>query len=248
MQHPASKEEFIAVPASELEVLHKKLAEHKRAYHGPLILLVLALITWFCILLVGCASPQNGQCHITPPVYNVKTALRSVVPVTDEKDRVRATAVVLKCDPAGPDTLVTAQHVLLVMHKVNGKRAFADKFHPTADMMLVHAELGLGCYAAQLGDPQVGEEVLVVGSALGQPDTQTSGHIVQISWGDFWTRKRHRIIYSSALVRPGNSGGAMFDGVGRLVGVVTHFRFKPFSGELIGCADHVQHVRELLSE
>jgi S1-C subfamily serine protease len=99
---------------------------------------------------------------------------------------------------------------------------------PLSDLAVLRAEAGdLG--AAELGDAdslQVGQLVVAIGSPLGFHGSVTAG-VVSALGRALPTQSRstvrlvENVIQTDAALNPGNSGGALADGLGRVVGVNT---------------------------
>jgi S1-C subfamily serine protease len=99
---------------------------------------------------------------------------------------------------------------------------------PLSDLALLRADAG-DLEAAELGDAdalQVGQLVVAIGSPLGFHGSVTAG-VVSALGRALPTRSRstvrlvENVIQTDAALNPGNSGGALADGTGRVVGVNT---------------------------
>src|SRR5437763_1453139 len=131
--------------------------------------------------------------------------------------------------------LVTSAHVVDGAH--NGVAAFADgrEFDievvgkdPLSDLAIVRAKGG-DLHAVDIGDAarlRVGQLVVALGNPMGLAGTVTAG-VVSALGRSFPTRAGSAsrivedVIQTDAALNPGNSGGALVDGHGRLVGVNT---------------------------
>jgi S1-C subfamily serine protease len=131
--------------------------------------------------------------------------------------------------------LVTSAHVVDNHHK--GVAAFADgrEFDievvgkdPLSDLAVVRAKGG-DLHAVEVGDAarlRVGQLVVALGNPMGLAGTVTAG-VVSALGRSFPTRAGSAsrivedVIQTDAALNPGNSGGALVDGKGRLVGVNT---------------------------
>jgi S1-C subfamily serine protease len=131
--------------------------------------------------------------------------------------------------------LVTSAHVVDGTHK--GIAAFADgrEFDidvvgrdPLSDLAVVRAKGG-DLHAVEIGDAsrlRVGQLVVALGNPMGLAGTVTAG-VVSALGRSFPTRAGSTsrlvedVIQTDAALNPGNSGGALVDGKGRLVGVNT---------------------------
>ena len=99
---------------------------------------------------------------------------------------------------------------------------------PLSDLAVLRAHAG-DLSAAELGDAdslQVGQLVVAIGSPLGFHGSVTAG-VVSALGRALPTRSRsagrlvENVIQTDAALNPGNSGGALADGLGRVVGVNT---------------------------
>src|SRR5919198_3717381 len=99
---------------------------------------------------------------------------------------------------------------------------------PLSDLAVLRAEVG-NLLPAALGDAdqlQVGQLVVAIGSPLGFHGSVTAG-VVSALGRALPTRPRsavrlvENVIRTDAALNPGNSGGALADGLGRVVGVNT---------------------------
>ena len=131
--------------------------------------------------------------------------------------------------------LVTSAHVVDGAHR--GVAAFSDgrEFDievvgkdPLSDLALVRAKGG-DLHAVEIGDAsrlRVGQLVVALGNPMGLAGTVTAG-VVSALGRSFPTRAGSAsrivedVIQTDAALNPGNSGGALVDGKGRLVGVNT---------------------------
>jgi S1-C subfamily serine protease len=131
--------------------------------------------------------------------------------------------------------LVTSAHV--VERATSGAAAFADGGQyemevvgqdPLSDLALVRAR-GARLTPVEAGDAdrlRVGQLVVAVGNPLGYSGSVTAGVVSGLGrslptrWAD-GRRIVENVIQTDAALNPGNSGGALADGRGRLVGINT---------------------------
>src|SRR5437763_11826948 len=131
--------------------------------------------------------------------------------------------------------LVTSAHVVDGAHR--GIAAFADGLEfdielvgkdPLSDLAIVRAKGG-DLHPVEIGDAarlRVGQLVVALGNPMGLAGTVTAG-VVSALGRSFPTRAGSAsrivedVIQTDAALNPGNSGGALVDGKGRLVGVNT---------------------------
>ncbi len=106
--------------------------------------------------------------------------------------------------------------------------------------------------AAQLGDSdrlQVGDWVIAVGNPFGFESTVTAGIVSALNRSVGGLRGLpDNLIQTDAAINQGNSGGALADSRGRLVGINTAI-FTPSGGNVgIGFAIPINQVREVVKE
>jgi serine protease Do len=100
---------------------------------------------------------------------------------------------------------------------------------PLSDLAVLRAEDGGGLVAAELGDAEglrVGQLVVAIGNPNGFAHSVTAG-VVSALGRSLPVRSRaagrivENVIQTDAALNPGNSGGALADGRGRVVGINT---------------------------
>jgi hypothetical protein len=109
------------------------------------------------------------------------------------------------------------------------------------DLALVRVKGAPEHNVAQLGgDPEVGSSVQTMGHPLGLWYSYSTGNVAAVrADGDgTW------YVQSTAPISPGNSGGGLFDGQGRLLGLCHAYMPK---GENLNLYVHITHVRAFLS-
>ncbi|MDE3074667.1 MAG: trypsin-like peptidase domain-containing protein [Chloroflexota bacterium] len=132
--------------------------------------------------------------------------------------------------------LLTSAHV--VMGAVSGTASFADGLEfelemvgldPLSDLAVVRARLARDLQPAQLGNAdnlRVGQLVVAIGNPLGFAGSVTAGVVSAVgrafpTYDGAVTRIIENVIQTDAALNPGNSGGALADGRGYVVGVNT---------------------------
>lgn len=128
---------------------------------------------------------------------------------------------------------------------------------PETDLAVLKVEVG-NPTVAQLGDSrnlQVGDKVMAVGSPLGLESTVTSGIVssvhrpVRLAGEETDTNAVIDAIQTDAAVNPGNSGGALVDGNGAVVGINTAIRTMGTGGSGgsigLGFAIPIDRVRDV---
>jgi serine protease Do len=94
---------------------------------------------------------------------------------------------------------------------------------------------------------KVGDVVLAIGNPFGVGQTVTMGIVGGISRGDFGMFQYEDFIQTDASINQGNSGGALIDADGRLVGI-NSFILSPTGGNLgLGFAVPINMARNVMS-
>jgi S1-C subfamily serine protease len=185
---------------------------------------------------------------VAPMTEAVRESLvSSVVPavVTIEQGRVVGTGFFV-----APGVVLTNRHVVdgasLVRVKLSGGRsssASVMSLASDADLALVRVEnppspqptLSLG----DARNAQVGQDVLVIGSALGLQGTVTRGIVSALR-----TVNGVRLVQTDAAINPGNSGGPLVLSNGQVVGITT---MKVRAAEALGFAIGIEHAKTLIA-
>ena len=128
---------------------------------------------------------------------------------------------------SGDGLILTNAHVVRdakqVTVKLSDRREYAAKVlgsDPATDIAVLKVDAS-GLPTVQLGDPkqvQVGDYVLAIGAPYGFEQTATQG-IVSAKGRSLPGDSVVPFIQTDAAVNPGNSGGPLFDGSGRVIGV-----------------------------
>jgi Do/DeqQ family serine protease len=96
------------------------------------------------------------------------------------------------------------------------------------------------------GDAQVGDLVLAIGNPFGVGQTVTSGIVSALARTDVGITDYAFFIQTDAVVNPGNSGGALVDMDGELIGVNTAIFSRSGGSNGIGFAVPVEMVRTVV--
>src|SRR5512144_2072697 len=124
-----------------------------------------------------------------------------------------------------PDGYALTNH-----HVISGARrleaVFADGSSFDADIVGTDPDTGIALPAAVLGDSdtlRVGQLVIAIGNPFGLQATVTTGVISALrrTLRGVGGRLIEDVIQTDAALNPGNSGGALVDGAGRVVGIST---------------------------
>ena len=127
--------------------------------------------------------------------------------------------------------ILTANHVIEGADKVkvalaSGAKEFEAKIigaDPPTDIALLKID-GKGLPAVTIADSdklEVGDTVLAIGNPFAVGQTVTMGIVSALSRGGFGINAYENFIQTDAAINVGNSGGALVDAEGRLVGINT---------------------------
>lgn len=167
--------------------------------------------------------------RLSPSVANLRVARR-----------VRGGRVL---DGGGSAVVIAPDGILLtsahVVHRAAGKSlaSFANGSEcevavvgadPLSDLAVLRAELS-SLHAAELGDAEalrVGQLVVAIGNPHGFGGSVTAGVVSALgrslpTRSGATTRYVENVVQTDAALNPGNSGGALADGLGRVVGINT---------------------------
>jgi S1-C subfamily serine protease len=151
--------------------------------------------------------------------------------------------------------ILTSAHVVVASSR--GSAAFADGGEygidivgtdPLSDLAVVRAS-GAELTAATLGDAaqlRVGQLVVAIGNPLGFAGSVTAGVVSALgrslpTRAGSVSRVVENVIQTDAALHPGNSGGALADSRGRVVGINTAV-VGPGIGQGLGLAVPINHV------
>ena len=162
-----------------------------------------------------------------------------------------------RAEGSGSGVLITSDGFMLTSAHVvagtdGGMASFADGAEldievvgadPLSDLAVVRAAPGWELHPAELGDSsrlRVGQLVVAIGNPLGFGGSVTAGVVSGVG-RSFLTRSGdisrfvENVIQTDASLHPGNSGGALVDGSGRVVGINTAL-VGPGMGQGLGLA------------
>jgi serine protease Do len=128
--------------------------------------------------------------------------------------------------------ILTASHVIDGAEKVkvalaSGEKEFEARIigsDPATDVAVLKLDIKTNLPAATMADSdklEVGDIVLAVGNPLGVGQTVTQGIISGLGRNGFGINAYEDFIQTDAAINQGNSGGALVDAEGRLVGINT---------------------------
>ena len=156
--------------------------------------------------------------------------------------------------------------VLTNSHVVEGARNITVHFHdgtraeaslagadPASDLAVLRVDLPARQVVAPLGDSDrvvPGQTAIAIGSPFGLSQTVTAGIISAVNrdWGSAAGRPMRGLIQTDAPVNPGNSGGALLNLQGEVIGIVTAIE-SPIRGSVgVGFAVPINQAKRLLPQ
>lgn len=198
------------------------------------------------------AAVEDSVVAITVEIENNTTYMYQNYHYTSEA---KGSGVIISSD----GYIVTNNHVIEDATKVYVTLANGQSYDAkiigsdeTTDLGLIKIE-ATGLTAAQFGDSESirkGDTAIIIGNPLGYLDGSVSAGIISatgrtLNFSDGSTL--YNLIQTDAAVNPGNSGGALFDSYGALIGVVCA---KTTSTEVegLGFAIPVSTVRTVIQD
>lgn len=158
-------------------------------------------------------------------------------------------------DPSG--VIVTNNHVVEGAQEL--RVVLADRREFDAELLLADERTDLAVLKIDAGEPlstlpydeagdsEVGDLVLAIGNPFGVGQTVTSGIVSALARTDVGISDYAFFIQTDAAVNPGNSGGALVDMNGELIGINTAI-FSRSGGSIgIGFAIPVEMVRSVVN-
>lgn len=200
-------------------------------------LICLAMLVLSIFLVSGVATGQqslnfmHNQTSAHPSKYSewMKSVVRIEIPLKDEKSMIAGSGWILSSD----GTIVTNYHV--IKHMITGEGKEIDVMF--SDGTFAKAEVVGGDEAGDVGiikvnvkktlrampianslDVTLGQEVFLMGNPLDQGLTLTHGYITA-PLSPFFPEEAFSYFESDATLNPGNSGGALLDANGNLIGM-----------------------------
>lgn len=197
-----------------------------------------AAVAALCVLLTGITactvdtsarpgSPAPGV-SAAPPGGGYAEVVERVAPsvVTVRTDRGLGSGVVFRSD-----VVLTNQHVVgdsdaVIIEYADGTSSPGTVLATdvVTDLAVIRTErTGLPVPEYRIGLPRPGEVVLALGSPLGFENSVTAGIVSGLNRGipgsAAQTRALVDLIQTDAAISPGNSGGALVDAAGRVIGI-----------------------------
>lgn len=199
------------------------------------------------------AAPDTAQPPAAPPA----TPLAAPGSIEEMVDRVMPAVVLIETTGGrgsgffiSHDTLITNVHVVqndayVTLRRMDGSSVSArvDKKAPGFDIAVLKVSTPSPTQAViPMGSAQSlkpGQEIIVIGSALGTLQNSVSRGIVS----GLRTAGGATLVQTDAAVNPGNSGGPMLDRSGTVIGITT-MGYKGAEGLNFGVA--IEHARDLM--
>jgi len=190
---------------------------------------------------ISAATPstsQNGTINVQAVTAKVAPAIvdiNTVVQTTTGTGSAAGTGMII----TSSGEVLTNNHVvdgsISISVVVSGKGTYTAHVigvSPTADVALIQLEGASGLPTVTIADSsgvKVGDPVLAIGNALGQggAPTVTQGQVtatdqtITASEGNGHSETLNGMIQSDATISPGDSGGALVNSAGQVIGMIT---------------------------
>src|SRR5437667_3166776 len=143
-----------------------------------------------------------------------------------------------------------ADDIQLVLADGQRLRATVRGSDPESDLAVLKAE-GKGLPAITFGkldNVQVGDAVLAIGNPFGFGNTVTHGIVSALGRNHLGINRFEDFIQTDAAVNPGNSGGALVDATGNLIGINSAIFSQSGGSQGIGFAIPVTIARNVLEQ
>jgi S1-C subfamily serine protease len=196
------------------------------------------------------------QAGNAPSKARRKVGLFSKVPTVAASREVYASGSGVVID-ARAGLIVTNHHVIrsaqrITVRLADGRELDAEKVggDPDTDVAIIKVEAG-DMTAIQLGDSdslEVGETVLAIGNPLRLGQTVTSGIGSGLHRSNVGIERYEDFIQTDAAIYPGNSGGALVNLQGHLVGINTAFIGASKANPGLGFAIPLKMVRAIVDQ
>jgi len=183
--------------------------------------------------------------------------LRRFFPGLGEGQPQRATSLGSGVIVSSEGYVLTNNHVIegaddiqLVLADGRRLRATVRGNDPESDLAVLKAE-GKDLPAITLGkldNVQVGDSVLALGNPFGFGNTVTHGIVSALGRNHLGINRFEDFIQTDAAVNPGNSGGALVDSTGNLIGVNSAIFSQSGGSQGIGFAIPVSLARNVLEQ
>jgi serine protease DegQ len=220
--------------------------------------------------LAGCTDDSDGQQAAESPPGAAAGASREGVfaQIPDLVDRVEPSVVAILTDEGqgsgvvwdADGAVVTNHHVVTGATAV--QVAFADGQRADAEVVATDPQTDLAVVRADRSDlptapfadalPRVGELAIAIGNPLGFENTVTAGIISGLGRAIPGAAQEAPalidLIQTDAAISPGNSGGALVNAEGRVVGINVAYIPPAAGAESLGFAIPAPTVRDVVTE
>ncbi|MGH8800409.1 MAG: trypsin-like peptidase domain-containing protein [Casimicrobiaceae bacterium] len=183
--------------------------------------------------------------------------LRRFFPGLDDNEPHRATSLGSGVIVSSEGYVLTNNHVVeeaddIELVLADGRRLHADVrgSDPESDLAVLKVDgknLPVITFG-QLENVQVGDTVLAIGSPFGFGSTVTHGIVSALGRSHLGINRFEDFIQTDAAVNPGNSGGALVDSSGNLVGINSAIFSQSGGSQGIGFAIPVSLARSVLEQ
>lgn len=211
------------------------------------------------------SSYADAVDRAAPSVVSIYTKRLEYEQVSPQLQRILGNAYVARSRrDMGSGVLVAEDGYILTNHHVinqvqniqvalwDGRFASAQVVgsDPGTDLAVLKIELD-GLPAAPLADqptPRVGDVVLAIGNALGLSHTVTMGIVSATGRNALGAALFEDFIQTDAAINAGNSGGALVNPRGEVIGINTRNLGRAEGGQNIGFAIPISLARDVLSQ
>ena len=200
-----------------------------------------------------------------PSVVSLYTRTRELRPMSPQLQRLfgrpylenyrqdMGSGVIIRSD----GYILTNEHVVSGVENIavalwDGRYASADVVgvDPATDLAVLKVDLD-GLPAAPLAEdpqPRVGDVVLAIGNALGLSHTVTLGIVSATGRNDLRAQLYEDFIQTDAAINAGNSGGALVNVEGEVIGINTRNLSRAVGGQNIGFAIPIASARDVMQQ
>jgi len=244
----------IAVAASEAAKAGAPLGFSEQSNGGPTLVAVLKEITRAVVYIE--ATGRIAQATRMPAKARRKVGMFFADPIfaARRSELVSGSGVIID---AGAGLIVTNNHVIdraekITVRLITGRGLDAVKVgsDPDTDVAVIKVEAN-DLTAIQFGDSEgleVGETVLAIGNPLQLGQTVTSGIVSGLHRSNIGIERYEDFIQTDAAIYPGNSGGALVNLRGQLVGINTAFVGPGKANPGLGFAIPLKMVRAIVDQ
>jgi serine peptidase DegS len=211
------------------------------------------------------ASYADAVNRAAPSVVSIYTQRVEYQQVSPQLQRILGSAYIARSrQDMGSGVLVSGDgYILTNNHVISGVRdiqiaLWDGRFAPAqvvgsdpeTDLAVLKTDLQ-GLPAAPLAeesDIRVGDVVLAIGNALGLSHTVTMGIVSATGRNDLRAVLYEDFIQTDAAINAGNSGGALVNAAGEVIGINTRNLGRATGGQNIGFAIPIQLARDVMQQ